>query len=392
MLDDRHPRKQTAIAWADANLDDGPTMARRGIVDRSDWQTAADYGLLGLHVSADLGGQGIGAVESSLVYEGLGASTADNGLIFAIASQAMAPTKAIANSASPAQRERWFPALCDGSLFASFAMSEPNAGSDPWALETMATETGDGGFVIDGVKSWCTLGPICDVALVFAVTDPGRGQWGVSAFIVPGDSVGLERSAPIEKSGFQTCPFGELRFTECRVGPDALLGSRGSGAAIFTKIVEQERAFLYAAQIGAVERVLGIAVDHARQRVQGGIHIGSHQAVANRLVDIKAMHECARLLLYKAAARVDRNLSVGLAGPLTKIVAAESSIDAILDAVKTLGALGLTIDAGLERELRDSLSGLAFSGTPDLARNLIAEQLGLNRRIASTGHGAQTQP
>lgn len=377
-----HPIKTKARDWADTHLSDGAAMHQRGLVDRSDWRAAASYGLLGSHVSAELSGLGIGAVESSLMYEGLGASTADNGLVFAIASQAMAPTKAIATSASPSQQERWFPALCDGSLFASFAMSEPNAGSDPWSLTTHARRDGQSGWLLNGVKTWCTLGPICDVALVFAITDPTRGQWGITAFIVPAETEGLHKGAPIDKAGFQSCPFGELRLTDCQVGDDAVLGAVGAGAAIFTKIVEQERAFLYAAQIGALERVLSLAVDFARRRVQGGVHIGSHQSVANRLVDIKLSHEHSRLALYKAAARHDAGLSVGLAGPLTKLSTADAAISSILDAIKTFGASGLTIESGLERELRDSLSGLAFSGTPDLARNLVAEQLGLNRAIS----------
>jgi len=381
MLDLDHPVKVSARDWANATLADGDTMHARGLVDRSDWQSAASYGLLGSHAPRELGGLSIGAVESSLMYEGLGASSADNGLVFAIASQAMAPTKAIANSASPAQRERWFPALCDGRLFASFAMSEPGAGSDPWGLTTTATQDEQNGWILNGTKTWCTLGPICDVALVFAVTDQSRGQWGITAFIVPADADGMQQGPPIEKSGFQSCPFGELRFEDCRVDNQAVLGSVGSGAAIFTKIVEQERAFLYAAQIGAMERVLDLAIDFARSRVQAGVHIGTHQSVANRLVDVKSAHEHARLTLYKAAARHDAGLSVGLAGPLTKLATADAAISSVLDAIKTLGAQGLTIERGLERELRDSLSGLAFSGTPDLARNLVAEQLGLNRRL-----------
>lgn len=379
MLDNNHPKKVEVRDWASANLPDGARMAAQGLVSRSDWRAVADFGLLGTHVPRELGGQGLGAVESSLVYEGLGASTADNGLVFATAAHAMTPARAIANSASPEQQERWFPGLVDGSLFASFAMSERRAGSDPWSIRTTAVASRDGSWILNGTKAWCTLGPICDVALVFAVTDPSRGQWGISAFIVPGDTAGLERCAPIDKSGFQSCPFGELVMTDCRVESDALLGGVGAGAAIFTKIVEQERAFLYASQIGAIERVLDLGVSYARSRVQAGCHIGAHQAVANRLVAIKSAHESARLTLYSAAARIDRNQSVGLAGPLTKLVTAEPAIDAMLGVIKTFGAMGLVIDTGLERELRDALSGLAFSGTPDLARNIVAEHLGLNR-------------
>lgn len=380
MLNLHHPVKTAARDWASASLPDGAAMERKGLIDKDDWAAFAEYGILGTHVSKELGGMGIGAVHTALLYEGLGASTADNGLVFAAASHAIAPTRAIAESGSPEQLEQWFPALCDGSTFASFAMSEPNAGSDPWMMETTAQAQSDGSWLLNGTKAWCTLGPITDVLVVFAITDPTRGQWGISAFIVAGDIEGLEKCPPIEKSGFQSCPFGQVHFVNCHLPASALLGQVGSGAAIFTKIIEHERALLYAAQIGAVERVLDMAIDYAKTRVQGNTHIGSHQAVAHRLVNIKAAHESARLLLYKSAARIDRNQPVLTESALAKIVTAERAIDAIVDAMKTFGALGMTKELGLERELRDSLAGLAYSGTPDLARNVAAAQLGLNRR------------
>lgn len=380
MLDLEHPVKTAARDWASARLADGETMEQRGIVDKNDWALFAEFGVLGTHVASELGGMGIGAVETALIYEGLGASTADNGLIFAAASHAIAPTRAIAESGSPAQLEQWFPALCDGSTFASFAMSEPSAGSDPWMMETTAEQRADGTWVLNGTKAWCTLGPITDVLVVFAVTDASRGQWGISAFIVPGDTDGLEKGATVEKSGLQSCPFGEVSFVDCHLPADALLGQVGSGAAIFTKIIEHERALLYASQIGAVERVLDLAVQYAKERIQGGTHVGSHQAVAHRLVNVKAAHESARLLLYKSAARIDRNQPVLTESALAKIVTAERAIEAVVDIMKTFGALGITKDLGIERELRDSLAGLAYSGTPDLARNVAAAQMGLNRR------------
>lgn len=378
MLDLAHPRKIEARDWATANLPDGSTMAGR-VVDKRVWAKAGSYGVLGSHVSAGLGGMGIGAVESSLIYEGIGASPADNGVGFAIAAHAIAAAKAVADSASIEQRSRWFPRLVDGSTFACFAMSERDAGSDPWSITTTATQQTDSSWVLNGSKSWCTLGPLCDVAIVFAVTDPQKGQWGITAFIVPASTDGFERGEAIDKASLRSCPFGDIHLTECTVGDDARLGTVGAGAAIFTKVTAQERAFLYALQIGAVERVLDIAVNYARQRVQGGVHIGRHQAVANRLVDVKVAHEVARLALYKAAACVDRAEPLELAAAIAKLATAESAVVAMVDAIKTFGALGLTTELGLERELRDALGGLGFSGTPDVGRNLVAAQLGLHR-------------
>lgn len=379
MLDDHHPTKVAACEWASAELPDGAAMDARGEISRAEWQVFADHGVLGSQVSPDLGGSFTSMVDATLQYEGLGASTADNGLIFAAVSHAVAPVRAIAESATQAQLERWFPALCDGSAFGSFAMSEPLAGSDPWAMTTTAVERPDGTWVLNGTKTWCTLGPIADVLVVFAMTAPERGQWGVTAFIVPGDTPGLSRSDTIAKTGLRACPFSEVVFDDCVLPADSVLGLPGAGAAIFTSTIEKERALLYAAQIGAVGRVVELATEFARARVQGGRHIGSHQAVAHRIVDVEAARQGARLMLYRTAARLDRGEPVLADATYTKIATAEWAIHGLVELIQTFGARGLMPETGIERELRDALAGLAFSGTPDVARNVAAAQLGLNR-------------
>jgi len=381
MLDLQHPTKQAAINWAGATL---PTQAGTDpawVVDRDTWKAAADYGLLGMQLPTGHGGIDATATDIALTFEGLGASPADNGVVFAIASQALTANRAVAVSGSAEQLERWATPLGSGDLFASFAMSEADAGSHPWDLTTKAVAQPDGSWILNGAKAWVSLGPICDVAIVFAATDPDRGQWGLSAFIVDATTPGFERLPAIAKMGMHSCPFGELRFTDCQIGPEALLGSVGAGASIFSRTVEAERAFLYANQIGATERSIERAVEYARQRHQGGVHVGSHQAVSHRLADAKLHHEAARLLLYKTTARYDRGESIALEAALTKLMASEKAVDAALAAVRTFGASGYTSELGLESEVRDAIGGLAYSGTPDITRNIVAAQLGLARPL-----------
>jgi alkylation response protein AidB-like acyl-CoA dehydrogenase len=129
------------------------------------------------------------------------------------------------------------------------------------------------------------------------------------------------------------------------------------------------------------ERAIHRAVDYARQRHQAGVHIGSHQAVSHRLVDAKLHHEAARLLLYKTTARYDRGESIALEAALTKLMASEHAVNTALAAMRTFGASGYTSEIGLEAELSDAIGGLAYSGTPDVTRNIVAAQLGLARPL-----------
>jgi len=381
MLDDAHPVKVAATNWGSAVLPQQTKLDPEWMVDRPTWEQAGAYGLLGMHLPSSRGGSDASAVDIALTFEGLGASSADNGVIFAIASHALTATRAFAASGSEEQLDRWAPGLASGAVFASFAMSEADAGSHPWNLSTRAVAQSDGSWVLNGSKAWVTLGPLCDVAIIFAATDPEKGQWGISAFIVPADTPGFERMPATQKMGMSACPFGELRLTDCHLGPESLLGKAGAGASIFSRTVEAERAFLYASQIGSVERSLASAVEYARLRRQGDVHVGSHQAVSHRLVDIKLHHEAARLLLYKTAARHDRGQAIALEAALTKLMASETGVQASIDAMRTFGAAGYTTELGIESEIRDALGGLAYSGTPDVTRNIVATQLGLARPL-----------
>lgn len=379
MLDLDHPVKRAARTWANDNLPLTAAVDSDWVVDRATWQAAGSGGLLSMQLPAAHGGKPLSATDVALTLEGLGASQAESGVVFAIASQAVTSSRAIAASASAAQLDQWASPMALGDAIVSFAMSETSAGSHPWELTTTATADSDGSWVLNGTKTWATLGPICDLAVVFAATDADKGQWGISAFLVDAATPGFERGDAIEKMGMRSCPFGELRFNDCRVPADALLGRVGAGAAIFTSVVEAERAFLYASQLGVAERMLEQAVEHGRSRRQAGVHVGSHQAVSHRIVDMKLYHEAARLLLYKATARDDRGEPFAFEAALAKLMASEVAVTSSIDAMRTFGAAGYITSTGIEAEVRNALGGLSYSGTPDITRNIVAAGLGLTR-------------
>lgn len=382
LLDLAHPAKTDAAQWA-AQLE-----PRRGCFDRAAWQAAAEWGVQGLGVPPSCGGGGQSAVEALLVFEGLGLGCADNGFVFALASQVFATQRALMSAASDSQLDRWLGPMARGDAIGAFAMSEPDVGSDIAAITTRATPERDG-YRLTGTKSWVTLGPVCDVVIVFATTDPALGRWGITAFVVEATSPGLRRGPAQAKMGLESCPFGTIELDGCVVADRDVLGAPGAGAAIFADAVESERAFLYAAQLGAMERVIDTSVARAGQRHQFGAPIGTYQAVSHRIAEMKLRHEAARLLVYKAAALADRGQPVAMAAALAKLQTSEMAVQSALDAVRIHGAEGYTEAAGVEAELRDAVGGLAYSGTSDIQRNIVARLLGVDTRERRGKRGAR---
>jgi hypothetical protein len=379
MLDLEHERKMAAAAFAREVAGE-----RLATFDRARWRRAAAHGILGLRTPVEYGGSAATAVDALLTFEGLALGSADAGFVLSLATQVFAMQTTIVESGSPAQKAALLPGLCSGELIGAFAMSEPDAGSDIASIRTSATATDDGRFRLDGSKVWVTLGPVADVVVVFATTDPNKGRWGITAFVVPTGTPGLVVGAEEPKSGLQSCPFGRVDLDGCVVDESAVLGSVGAGASVFASAVDAERAFLYAAQLGAMERSLARCIERAQVRQQFGAPIGSFQAVSHRIAEMKLRHEAARLLVYKAAALHDRGASVTMAAALAKLQTSESAVQSALDAVQLFGAEGYTIAAGLEMDLRDAVGGLTYSGTSDIQRNIIGRLLGVDRRTRRT--------
>jgi alkylation response protein AidB-like acyl-CoA dehydrogenase len=377
MLDLEHPIKMEAAAFARSSL--GYPGFDEFDADR--WALAADFGVQGLMIPSEFGGAGRTAVEAALVFEGLGFGSSDNGFVFALASQSFAMQRALITAGSRSQKTRWLPQLAAGAAIGSFAMSEPDVGSDTGAISTVAASTEGDGWVLNGAKAWVTLAPVADVIVVFATTDPSKGHWGITAFMVETGRDGVDIGAVQRKMGMNTVPFSEVHLVNCRVTEADLLGKPGSGGSIFTGAVEAERAFLYAAQMGSMERVMNLTIDRARSRKAYGKPIGGFQGISHKIAEMKLRHEGARLMIYKAAELYDRGEPMTMAGALAKLQTSEMAVLSALDAMRVHGAYGYTEEAGVEAELRDAIGGLAYSGTSEIARNLVARLLHVDRPV-----------
>ena len=349
---------------------------RRGNFPRHKWQKCARYGIQGLPFPEEFGGAEADILTTMLTMEGLGYACRDNGLIFAINAQMWSVQMPIFTFGTEEQKRKYLPGLCRGDMIGAHGMSEPDSGSDAYSLRTRATPV-DGGYVLNGSKMFVTNAPVADLAVVFATVDPAKKMWGVTCFIVEKGTPGFSVSRELDKLGLRTSPMGELIFQDCYLPEANRLGPEGAGAKIFNHSMEWERSCILASHIGAMERQLEACIHYARERQQYGQPIGKFQSVANRIVDMKVRLETARLLLYKVAWLHKMEKSAVMEAAMAKLYLSEAFIQSSLDAVRTLGSYGYMTEFEIERDLRDSVGGVLYSGTSDIQRNIIARLMGL---------------
>jgi alkylation response protein AidB-like acyl-CoA dehydrogenase len=343
---------------------------------REGWRRCARFGIQGLPVPGEYGGKGMDLPVTIAAMEGLGYGCPDNGLVFAINASLWTNTIPILLYGNEEQKQRYLPGLCDGTLVGANGASEVEAGSDIFSMTTRAVRQGDR-WVLDGRKTWVTSGPVADLFVCYATTDPARGVLGISAFLVPRDTPGFRVVREIRKLGVRTVPMGELAFEACTLPAESLLGREGRGAEVFNCSMEWERGAILASTLGTMRRQLERALDHARRRRQFGQPIGKFQAVAHRIVAMKLRLETCRPLVYKIGWLKARGQDATLDAALAKLHVSECFVQNSLDAVQLFGAAGYVAEFGVERDLRDSVGSLIYSGTNDIQRNIIARGMGL---------------
>ncbi|NDU72051.1 acyl-CoA dehydrogenase [Actinomadura sp. DSM 109109] len=347
---------------------------RAGAFGRDDWSRCADRGVLGLVLPAEYGGSGLGPVGYARAMEGLGHGCLDNGLMMAVGAHVLAVEVPVWKFGDEDQRRRYLPGLAAGRLIGANAMTEPGSGSDALSLATTARREGDS-YVLDGRKRYVTNAPVADLFVVYATVDPELGFTGVTAFLVERGDPGVTVRERPEKMGLRTARWGEVEFESCRIPASRRLGAERQGSAVFARTMAWERALLLAPWLGVMRREIEECTRFCRRRRQFGRHIGRHQSVANRIVDMRIRWEISRMLLRRAAAELD--------GPETifpevgKLYVSEAAAEVFTSAMQVYGALGYTSDGRAERNLRDALGMTISSGTSDMQRVIISGKLGL---------------
>lgn len=350
---------------------------RDQVFPRELWSKCGAIGLPGLPVPEEFGGAAMDSLSTAMALEAFGYGCEDSGLVFSVCAHLLSCVVPLWKHGNDEQRRKYLPGLCDGTLIGVHAMTEPNSGSDAFALATNAVPE-RGGWKINGTKIFISNGPVADVVIVFAMTDKKAGyHGGVSAFIVDRETPGFRTSKKIEKMGLRTSPFGELSFEDCWVPDSHVLGTIGGGGPMFISTMDWERICLFAAHVGTAERLLEQSVQYARTRTQFGQAIGKYQAVSHKVADMKIRLEAARLLIYKAAWQLERSKMVGLDAAIAKTFVSESLIQTAMDTVQVFGGYGFCTEYHVERQLRDAIGSTLYSGTSEMQRTTIARWLGL---------------
>ena len=331
---------------------------------------------MGLNVPIAYGGQDHDFVTTIAILEALGYGCHDNGLPFSLNSQIWSTQAALKAFGSDAQKDKYLRAMCTGKSIGAFAITEADTGSDTYSMKARARRV-DGGYVLKAEKHYITNAPVADLAVVFASTNPEVGQWGISAFIVEDGTDGFTRGSNRDKMGLKTSPFGEIYLDDCFVPEQNRLGAEGAGVSIFATSMASERGYILSSQLGAMQRQLETAIEFARERRQFGQPIGRFQAVSNRIVDMKLRLETSRLMLYKLAWLESQGEPLTMDAALTKLHLSETFIESSMDAIRLHGAQGYVQELGIERDLRDGIGGVIYSGTSDIQRVVIAGLLGL---------------
>ncbi len=332
----------------------------------------ANLGLLGVAVPEELGGAGAGVVAYSLAMMELARGDASVAVAVSVTNMV---GELIARLGDEGQRQRHVPRLTSGAaVCGAFALSEPQAGSDPAGLTTKAERSG-AGWRLTGTKQWITSGDRAGVIVVWAMTDPGAGHKGITAFLVEGGARGLTVGRLEDKMGLRGSSTAQLTFDGVEVGEDAVLGGVGGGFRLAMMALDGGRIGIASQAIGVARGALEAAIRYAGERVQFGVPIIKHQAIGNMLADAATWLDASTLMTLRAAALKESGQPFGDAAAMAKLFATEKA-GLICDiALQVHGGYGYTTDFPVERACRDVRVTRIYEGTSEIQRIVIARSL-----------------
>ncbi|MGE3507406.1 MAG: acyl-CoA dehydrogenase family protein [Vicinamibacterales bacterium] len=349
---------------------------RAGEFSREAWRECANFGIQGMPVSEQFGGTGRDPLTTMCAMEALGYACRDQGLLFSLHAQMWAIEMPLLKFGTPGQQQRYLPGLCSGALIGAHGISEPDSGSDAFAMRSRAERHGDV-YRLNGSKTFVTNAPAADVFVVFASVDPKKGMWGVTGFILEKGMKGLSVGPKLDKMGLTTSPTSEIFLEDCEVPVENMLGRPGQGSAIFNYAMSWERSCILASTVGAMEFELETCLSYAKSRKQFGKSIGSFQLIAAKIADMKVRLETCKLLLYRAAWAFANGDPNGLEGAIAKLSISEAAVASSLDAIQIHGGYGYMREYEMERHLRDNVAAKLYSGTSEIQRLIVARHLGL---------------
>jgi alkylation response protein AidB-like acyl-CoA dehydrogenase len=340
---------------------------------REELRALGELGVCGMVVPEQWGGAGLDYVSLALALEEIAAGDGAVSTIVSVQNSVVCgPINAFGTDA---QKEKYLKKLAIGEWLGCFCLTEPHVGSDAAAIRTRAVRDGDQ-WVLNGVKQFITTGKNAQVAVVFAVTDPGAGKKGISAFIVPADTPGYVVARVEEKLGQHASDTAQILFEDCRIPAANLLGGEGQGYRIALSNLEGGRIGISAQAVGMARAAFEAALRYSHERQSFGKPIFEHQAVNFRLADMATQIEVARQMVHHAAALRDAGRPCLKEASMAKLFASEMAEKVCSDAIQIHGGYGYVNDFPVERIYRDVRVCQIYEGASDIQRLVIGRSLG----------------
>ncbi|WP_024609826.1 isovaleryl-CoA dehydrogenase [Pseudoalteromonas sp. TB64] len=336
------------------------------------WTQMGEMGVLGMTVSEELGGAGLGYLEHVIAMEEISRASASIGLSYGAHSNLC--VNQINRNGTQAQKEKYLPKLISGEHIGALAMSEPNAGSDVVSMKLKAEKKGDK-YILNGNKMWITNGPDAHTLVIYAKTDLNAGAKGITAFIVESNFPGFSTAQKLDKLGMRGSNTCELVFENCEVPEENILGNLNEGVKVLMSGLDYERVVLAAGPLGIMQACMDIVVPYIHERKQFDTPIGQFQLIQGKVADMYTQMNAARSYVYTVARSCDRGETTRKDAAGAILYAAELATKMALDAIQILGGNGYINEYATGRLLRDAKLYEIGAGTSEIRRMLIGREL-----------------
>ena len=333
---------------------------------------SAELGFLGMPFPEEYGGADMGEIGYCIMLEEI--TRACFSTAATIGGHVSIGAMAVYLGGNEEQKKRLLPPMCAGEKLAAFALTEPQAGSDAGAMRTTAVKKGDR-YILNGQKTFITNGGIADVYSVFAITEPGVGVRGISAFLVDKDMPGFSAGKPEEKMGIRGSHTTDLFFEDLEVPEENLLGEKNRGFKVAMATLDVGRIGIGAQCLGAAKEVLDLSVQHAQQRVQFGQPIAKLQAIQWMLAEMATEVYNMESVLYRTAWMYDNGIPFSREAAMTKLYCSEALARCVDNAVQIHGGMGYMREYPIERFYRDARITRIYEGTSEIQKLVIARDV-----------------
>ena len=354
--------------------------------DRELASKLGEMGYLGAPVSEEYGGRSLDYLSYALIVEQVG--RVDSSARTVVSVQTSLVAGSIERWGTEEQKQEWLPRLCTGEALGCFALTEPDAGSDPASMRTRAKKT-DSGWTITGNKMWISMGNVAELALVFAQTDPDKKHRGLACFLVPTANEGYSAQEIHGKLGLRSSDTAEISLDEVKVPDDALLGEVGDGFKVAMSSLDNGRYSVAAGCVGICDGCVDASVAYAKERKQFGVPIASFQLVQELIADMIVKRDAARLLVYRAGELKDRGERNTIETSIAKYYATEAAVECANAAIQVHGGSGYVDDYPVERYLLDARVTTLYEGTSQIHKLIIGrDATGINAMVPPSADGS----